>query len=93
MISFKCSKADAEKINTLADRAVRSATQAGIAYKKMDASMDLTACHCNGMPLDLDKLAGFDDFNFEHDVFGIRRHINRETGEIGDCFVPRSARS
>lgn len=92
-ISFKVSKTDFAKINAIADRAVAMAVAYDVDYTKSDALMDVTACHANGMPLDLDKLAGADEFNFAHDVFGIRRHINRETGVIEDCFVPRCSMS
>ena len=51
-------------------------------------SMDITAAHLND-PLDLDKLESFDDFNFYHDVFGIMGHINRTTGRLENCFLPR----
>jgi hypothetical protein len=53
--------------------------------------MDITACHLNGCPLRLGELLGADDANFAHDVFGIRRHLNRETGKLEDCFCPRYA--
>lgn len=58
-------------------------------YPQMDADMDVTACHANGNPLKLQELLTADDFQFGHDVFGIRRHIDRETGEFKDCFSPR----
>jgi hypothetical protein len=64
----------------------------GLKADRVDVMMDITACHCNGTPLNLEKLLAFDDFNFAHDVVGIRTHINRRTGEINDCFLPRSAR-
>lgn len=51
--------------------------------------MDIIATHANGNPLDFDKLLAADDFNFAHDVFGICRHLNRETGELEDFFSPR----
>ena len=60
-------------------------------FKMMLLMMDLTACHCNGCPLNLDALATARDGDFVHDVAGIMRHINRETGELGECFVPRHA--
>ena len=60
-----------------------------IDYKAMDCDMDITACHANGNPLRLAELLSADDFNFCHDVLGIRRHINRETGQLENCFVPR----
>lgn len=73
----------------IAQRAVALAVKHGIKYKMMDASMDIEAAHCNGNPLRLADLLEADDFNFAHDVFGIRRHIDRETGKLGDCFSPR----
>lgn len=45
----------------------------------------------DGCPLKLEALAKADEANFAHDVFGIRRHIDRETGKLGDCFLPRFA--
>jgi hypothetical protein len=51
--------------------------------------MDLEACHCNGCPLDLRGLLESHNEDLMHDVFGIRRHINRETGQLNDCFLPR----
>jgi hypothetical protein len=92
MISFQTSKADFQVLNAIADRAVAMAVARGLAYEKQEALMDVTAAHCNGNPLRLEELAGADDFHFAHDVFGIRRHINRETGKLENCFVPRFAR-
>lgn len=54
-------------------------------------NMDLTACHCNGCPLDLQRLLEAPLSDFGHDIYGIRRHINRETGQIEGCFLPRFA--
>lgn len=51
--------------------------------------MDITAVHANGNQLDLTALLAADDSNFAHDVFGIRRHLNRDTGELEDFFTPR----
>ena len=64
----------------------------GVRYEAMTANMDITACHANGNPLGLQRLLLADDFTFAHDVFGIRGHINRETGQLEDCFVPRLTR-
>jgi hypothetical protein len=84
-------RAEAVIINGMAHRATAMAQSVGIEYKVMDADMDLTACHLNGCPLRLEDMAKADDFNFAHDVLGIRRHLNRETGQLEDCFVPRFA--
>ena len=76
-------------IESIAKRAVAIATDAGVDYDIVTALMDITACHCNGCPLKLAELEKADDGNFSHDIFGIRRHIDRRTGELGDCFLPR----
>lgn len=54
--------------------------------------MDLTATHLNGNPLDLEKFLAAPDFDFIHDIDGIARHLDRETGKLGDCFSPRCSR-
>lgn len=43
-------------------------------------------------PMRLEELLEADDENFAHDVFGIERHINRETGQLDNCFLPRFAK-
>lgn len=53
--------------------------------------MDLCAAVIADPSINLDTLLKFDDENLFHDVFGIHRHINRATGELMDCFVPRCA--
>ena len=53
--------------------------------------MDLAAADgMNGNDLlDWARLLTADGFNFIHDVGGIHQHMDRSTGTIGDCFVPR----
>jgi len=85
-ISFTVSKNDAVIILKIAKRARKIS---GNKYPLLDAEMDITATHANGCPLKLAELLAADDFNFIHDVFGIRRHLDRETGELMDCFSPR----
>lgn len=91
MINWKCSKADMELIAKIASRAVAVAKEHGVDYDQMTAVMDINACHSNGCPLDLVGLAEAEPFDFTHDVFGIRRHINRDTGKLENCFLPRYA--
>lgn len=91
VLSFEVSREDARIIREIARRASLLATEHGVEYAVADAEMDLTACHANGMPLDLQKLLTADNGNFGHDVFGIRRHLDRTTGQLKDCFVPRFA--
>lgn len=89
MINFKVTKDEAKTIINIAQRANAMAKEVGFDYPVMDADMDVTACHANGCPLKLSELASADNFNFAHDVFGIRRHIDRKTGQLQDCFLPR----
>lgn len=56
-----------------------------------EIAMDISAVHANGCPLRLYDLEEADDFNFRHDIFGIYRHLDRETGHLKNCFVPRFA--
>ena len=53
-----------------------------------EIAMDVSAVHINN-PLRLNDLLCSDDFNFMHDVGGINRHIDRETGDLTNCFLPR----
>lgn len=55
----------------------------------MNLSMDLIAAHANGCPMDWQKLLDAPNFDFWHDINGIQRHINRDTGQLEDCFLPR----
>jgi hypothetical protein len=86
MVSFKVTKKDARLIQKIAERA---ATIARNTVPVVAIEMDITAAHANGNKLRLEELLKADDFNLAHDVFGIRRHIDRNTGELTDCFVPR----
>ena len=88
-VSFSVSKSDHLLISKIATRARLMAAKARVDYPQMTADMDVTACHANGNPLRLAELLAADDFNFSHDIFGIRRHLDRETGELKDFFVPR----
>ena len=58
---------------------------------RMSLQMDIMAANgVNGNdPIDLTRLLDADDFNFAHDVFGIERHMDRETGLIGGFFSLR----
>ncbi len=82
----RLTKEDAEIIRMIAKRAVASASA-----NLMDAEMDIAACHISGCPLHLADLLKADEVNFAHDVAGIRRYIDRQTGKLGDCFFPQFA--
>lgn len=58
-----------------------------------DYEMDLAAVVGRGYTFDLDTLERFDDFNLAHDMWGIERHLNRETGTLDMAlFLPRASR-
>lgn len=90
-MNFTASCTEFELIHRIVLRAEKM-QPTGMQQSRMDWHMDITACHANGCPLRLLELAEADDANFAHDVFGIRRHIDRRTGKLGDCFLPRYAR-
>lgn len=73
-------------------RAVALAIQMKIPLNGRDIlsfTMDIEATHCNGNPLRLQELLEADDANFGHDVFGINKYLNRDTGKLSDHFMPR----
>jgi hypothetical protein len=54
--------------------------------------MDLNACHSNGCPLDFAGLLKATLYEFGHDIYGIRKAIDRRTGKLTeDVFMPRYA--
>lgn len=86
----KISKDDHETIVAIAQR-FEAAYGKPEGYQRLNLIMDLEAAHI-ACPIDLPGLLAADPTTFGHDVGGISRHINRETGELGGCFVPRTAR-
>lgn len=88
---FDVSQEEHAIIQKIVDRAMGVVREVGIRLNRMDVLMDITATHANGMPLRLAELLDAEPFDFNHDVFGIIRHINRRTGEMEGFFVPRFA--
>lgn len=88
-VSFDISDADAKRVRKIVSRI---AAMAGTSIDRLEMRMDLIATHANGCPLDFERMLAADDFNIAHDVYGIGRHIDRETGKLGGCFRPRFAR-
>lgn len=89
VIDFSITKDEQKLVTKIARRAAKMAKEADIEYDQKTADMDICACHKNGCPLDLKKLLAFPDADFGHDVFGIRKYINRETGKLERGFFPR----
>lgn len=88
ILYWNTSKEDATLIEKIAEIAV----QRGFYQTKLNAIMDLTALQANGTPLQLaDMLEAADSLDFAHDLCGIRVHLDRDSGKLKDCFVPRFA--
>lgn len=79
-------KSDRRLVESIARRAV---DMIGPSASLIDIMMDLTAVHINGNPLRLEGLYLADDFNFAHDILGIRQHLDRSTGQLLNGFTPR----
>jgi len=90
-IRFSATDEERELIRRIASR-VECLTGMNNPEELLSLSMDLAATHKNGCPLDLERLAGFDDFNLMHDVIGIHTHLDRATGRLTGHFLPRCAR-
>lgn len=90
-INWTTTSDEAALITEIVDRAVDMFKRSGVEIDRLSLEMDLTACHLNGCPLRLDELKDASTFDFLHDIRGIAIHIDRATGELGDCFVPRYA--
>lgn len=98
MVNFKTTKAEAELIQRIAERGYNMMSEAWNASParmrkqgadKQSLEMDITACHCNGCPLDLERFLAADETNFGHDFFGIHKHLSRTSGKLENCFYPR----
>jgi hypothetical protein len=86
MINWKISAEDEILIDSIVARAVNKHE-----INILELNMDLTACHANGCPLRLKELLEADEFNFWHDIFGIRNRMDRTTGKLSNHFLPRYA--
>lgn len=88
ILNWNCSEEDDKLIDHIATRYLEFKPLA----VKGKVIMDLTACHCNGTPLDLESLLDAEDYEFMHDMNGIRNYIDRDTGKLEQCFQPRHAK-
>jgi hypothetical protein len=87
---MQVNKNDLAIVQKIAQRAVVLGRKIGIEVSLIDTEMDIIAAN-NTCPLKLCALLEADDPNFAHDVFGIARHLDRQTGELTGFFLPRFA--
>jgi hypothetical protein len=86
---MKISKADNEKLFAIATRAAKMAKKFNLLhFDALHCVMDLTLAH-HTQPLALAELLDAEEVDFTHDVWGISRHLDRETGALRDHFIPR----
>lgn len=80
----KITSSELELIQKITDRALKECDL----DDTMTIEMDLSAAHLDH-PLDLARLLAGDKMSFMHDIFGIRTHLNRDTGKLSNTFSPR----
>jgi hypothetical protein len=88
-VNFKTTKQEYELIIKIAKRANLIYRENGVLIDPVHIMMDLTATHLNGCPLKLQAMLDADDLNLMHDIAGIDRHLDRDTGKLTGCFDPR----
>ncbi len=92
MVSFEVTKDERKLIEKIAERADKDLFgHAHGVQSRLDTEMDLSAVIAQGVPMRLQELLDADAFNFAHDIGGIYRHLDRSTGKLGGCFLPRFA--
>jgi hypothetical protein len=91
-MNWEATKEEHLLIQHVVDRGYNELHRAGFYKNRLTMHMDLEAAHCNGCKLDFKKLLAFKDFDFYHDTAGIAAHIDRNTGMLKECFLPRCSR-
>lgn len=89
MIDFHKLKTTREDVTLIAQIAKRAADLLP-SSKLLDIAMDIEVAHWK-RPLYLRNLLAARDADFAHDVTGIACNLDRETGDLKNCFVPRYA--
>ena len=88
MITWAGSKTEYKLAANIANRAIEDY---GDSFDYTQLEMDLMACHLNGCPLDLLELLKASPLDFAHDIAGISRNIDRDSGKLTNSFHPRYA--
>jgi hypothetical protein len=81
--------ADCEILAAIAARAENLSAFYGDKIARSTIFVDLDIYLSRGGRLRLTDLLNADSGNFGHDVFGIHRFLDRKTGKLGNCFLPR----
>lgn len=83
MITYK----EDDLITAIAERAVSA-----FGGDKLEYLLDVHGAKKGNPDMDLDKLLKASDFDFGHDIYGIRNHLNHDTLKFDNCFLPRCMR-
>lgn len=84
----KLTKEDLELIGKITKRAFADLPALATISNVQDLQMDISATHIS-CAMNLKKFLRFDNLNFNHDIFGIIRHIDRKNGTLTGFFLPR----
>ena len=97
MLNFKVAPSDFALIFVISKRASALLKERDSAKARIEMEMDLVAVH-NCCPLRLADLLGTNDFDFVHEIVGIREnfyritgYFQRKTGYFQNGFWPRFA--
>lgn len=94
-VEFHATKEEHEIIGKIWKRILPTYKRMKIYQEKgaqLDFRMDMVAIHTNDCPIDFQKLLDADEFTFHHDISGIRNNIDRSTGTLRNCFLPRCSK-
>ncbi len=87
MIKFNATKKESLLIQRIVERDEKL-----LQLDRLEITMDLTAVHLNGCPLQLQEMLDGSDFDLVHDIDGIHNRLDRSTGKLTQCFLPRYSR-
>lgn len=88
-LSYDCPPNEMKLLFEIGARAV--AMYKAVAQRDVSAQdviMDIATVHCNGKPLKLLQLLMSDNADFQHDIAGMRIHLDRRTGQLRHGWVP-----
>jgi hypothetical protein len=90
MLNFKVAPSDFALIYAISKRALALLKERDSTKAHIQMEMDLEAVH-NYCCLRLSDLLGANDFDFVHEIVGIRENFYRKTGYFQNGFWPRFA--
>jgi len=86
--NYKTDYASRALLAKIAQRATKIAKTAGWDYNMLDIIHDLNRVHKKCMALDFSTLFNSSDNIFIHDIFGIRKNLNRKFNRLDNQFIP-----